>query len=68
MVMAGLDSASIAKGSGLSQQAISYAVRGIRQGLRARQAIADALNISVTEIWPDALLPLKERRLLRDAS
>jgi len=65
MVMAGLDTASIAKAAGMSQPAISYAVRGLRQGLRARQAIADALKVSITTIWPDALLPVKERRLLR---
>ena len=68
MLMAGVDSASIGKASGMSHAAISYTWRGLRQGLRARQAIADALHIPVTEIWPDALLPVRERRLLRMAS
>ena len=53
---------------GLSQQAITATIRGDREGVKPRQAIADALGVPVTDIWPDALLPFRERRRLRCAS
>lgn len=55
----------IAKIHGLSAQGVSQTVRGERQGLRTRQIIAQELGVEVTVIWPDALLPLRERRLRR---
>ena len=54
---------SIAARHGLTPQAISLAVHGRRNGRLARVAIAQSLGRDVTEIWPDALLPMRERRL-----
>ena len=64
MLEAGVTPKSIGASSGLTPQAISLAVHGHRRGRLARLAIAEALGKDVTEIWPDALLPMRERRLL----
>lgn len=64
----GLDSVQIAARSGLSHSGVRMAIRGQRSGIATRQAIAQALGVEVTTIWPDALLPLSERRRLRTAS
>jgi lambda repressor-like predicted transcriptional regulator len=63
LILADIEPSEIAKTSGMSHQAILAAVRGDRCGSRSRQAIANALGILVTTIWPDALLPMRERRL-----
>jgi len=65
MLKAGVTPKSIGADSGLTPQAISHAVHQARSGQRARLAVAQALGVDVTEIWPDALLPLRERRLRR---
>jgi lambda repressor-like predicted transcriptional regulator len=64
MLKAGVTPTSIAADSGLTPQAISLAVHDRRRGRRARLAIAKALGKDVTEIWPDALLPMRQRRHL----
>ena len=63
MLKAGVTPKSIGAASGLTPQAISHAVHQTRSGRRARVAVAQALGVEVTKIWPDALLPLRERRL-----
>jgi lambda repressor-like predicted transcriptional regulator len=65
MVELGATPKSIGARSGLTPQAISLAIHGNRKGKKARLAIALALGRQVTEIWPDALLPMRERRLRR---
>lgn len=64
----GINSVQIAAVSGLSHQGIRMTIRGLRCGIATRQAIAQALGVEVTTIWPDALLPLRERRRMRAAS
>ena len=64
MLKAGVTPTSISAESGLAPQAISLAVHDRRRGRLARTAIAKALGKDVTEIWPDALLPMRERRHL----
>lgn len=68
LVLLGITQLDIAKAEGLTQQAIGMAIQGARQGLKARKAVAKALGKPVEEIWPDALLPVRERRRLRCAS
>lgn len=53
----------IAERHGIHHSAVRLTVRGLRQGLAVRQAIAQELGVDVIQIWPDALLPLRERRL-----
>jgi len=64
---AGLSQRLIAERHGLTPQAIGQTIQGATAGRLARMAIAESLGLQVTEIWPDALLPLRERRL-RSAS
>ena len=66
--MKGILPKDIAQAHGWSAQLVTATIRGARQGRKPRQAVADALGIPVTEIWPDALLPLRERKRLRSAS
>lgn len=68
LVLRGITQQDVAKAAGLTQQSIAMAIRGVRQGLKARQAVAHALGVPVETIWPDALLPLRDRRRLRSAS
>lgn len=55
----------IADRRGLTEQGVRLTIRGLRTGLTVRQAIAQELGVDVTQIWPDALLSLRQRRLLR---
>lgn len=60
---AGLSQRGIAEAHGMTPQAIWQTVHSVTTGRLARQAIAASLGRDVTEIWPDALRPLRERRL-----
>ena len=64
---AGLSQRAIAERHSMTPQAIWQAVNGTTTGRLSRQAVAESLGIQVAEIWPDALKPLRERRL-RNAS
>ena len=64
----GVTAQQIADSCGLSYCGVRFTILGSRKGLRTRQAIAQALGVAVTTIWPDALLPLRERRGLRRVS
>jgi|GEM_PF-6974416 len=64
---AGLSQRAIAESHGMTPQAIWQAVNGTTTGRLSRRAIAESLGLQVAEIWPDALQPLRERRL-RNAS
>lgn len=55
----------IAERHGLHHSTVRLTVRGLRQGLAVRQAIAQELGVAVTQIWPDALLSPRQRRLRR---
>lgn len=55
---------NIAEASGLTGAAISNAITGTRQGLSARKAVADALGVPVTVIWPDAEFIQRKVRVL----
>ena len=68
MVLLGVTAAQIAKKNGFSSQGVRAAIRGERKGLAIRKAIAQALEEEVTTIWPDAELPMRERRRLHLAS
>jgi lambda repressor-like predicted transcriptional regulator len=68
LVLRGLTHLDVATAAGMTRAVISMTIQGDRKGLRARQAIAQALGKPVETIWPDALLPLKERRRRRNAS
>jgi len=68
MVLKGVTPNEIAQANDLSRQSITATIAGTRRGLKTRQAVASALGVQVDVIWPDALLPLKERRRLRRAS
>lgn len=58
-----LSNRAIAARHGMTPQAIGQTIHGVTQGRLARRAIAESLGLQVTDIWPDALLPLRERRL-----
>ena len=60
---AGLSQRAIAERCGMTPQAIGQTVQGVTQGRLARRAIAECLGLQATDIWPDADLPLRERRL-----
>lgn len=62
-----LSNRAIAELHGMTPQAIGQTIHGVTRGRLARRAIAESLGLQVTDIWPDALLPLRERRL-RNAS
>jgi lambda repressor-like predicted transcriptional regulator len=65
MVLLGVTAAQVAQANGFSSQGVRLTIRGERRGLPIRKAIAQALGEDVQTIWPDALLPLRERRLHR---
>ncbi len=54
LIKKGLDGAAIAAREGVTTQAISLVILGKRRSFRLRSAIAAALGIEVTKIWPDA--------------
>ena len=64
---AGHSQRSIAERHGMTAQAIWQTIHGFTAGRLARQAVAESIGLPVTEIWPDALRPLRVRRL-RSAS
>lgn len=68
MLLRGVTPNEIAQAKDLSRQSVTATIAGTRRGLKTRQAVAEALAVQVETIWPDALLPLKERRRLRTAS
>ena len=68
MLLKGITPNEIAQAKELSRQSVTATIAGTRRGLKTRQAVAEALAVQVEIIWPDALLPLKERRRLRTAS
>lgn len=68
LVLKGITPNDIAQENELSRQSITATIAGTRKGLKTRQAVAMALGVQVETIWPDALLPLTERRRLRSAS
>ena len=45
---------SIAKNIGVSQPSVSLTIKGTTVSSRIRAAIAEALGLTVSEIWPDA--------------
>lgn len=59
----GVTARQVADRHAISHQGVRLTIRGLREGLVTRQAIAQELGVDVTQIWPDALLPVRERRL-----
>lgn len=49
---AGIAQAKIARKLGVTQQAVSQVIRGVSVSHPIRQAIADAINADVRQIWP----------------
>lgn len=54
LALKSLNANRIAKQSGFTFASIRHAINGSRQGLGARIAVAEAIGVPVTVIWPDA--------------
>jgi DNA-binding XRE family transcriptional regulator len=53
MIEMDVSGAEIAREIGVHRSAINNTVKGILKSFRLRRAIADALQLKVTDIWPE---------------
>jgi transcriptional regulator with XRE-family HTH domain len=53
--------AEIARKINVDRSMISLTITGQRKSLRVRRAIADALGVAITELWPDETRHSRER-------
>ena len=54
IVLRGLNFTDVGRLTGYCRRAIEMTVKGEREALRCRRAIAGVLGVPVTTIWPDA--------------
>jgi Ner family transcriptional regulator len=53
----GISQFDIARQLGLTRQAVNHVVLGRRKSQRVRKAIAEALGLQISDIWPDKKTP-----------
>lgn len=52
LIKKGIPAAEVARRMGVSRQAIYQTIDGIIKSRRLRKAIAEAIGVEVTELWP----------------
>ncbi len=52
-----ISAAEIARRAGVSRAAITHTMKGATKSKRLRKAIADAINMEVSDLWPNGKGP-----------
>ena len=62
LVLRGITATSIARSLGVARPNVSETIVGIRRTVRIRQAIADAIELPVRQVFPDFDVVLRRGR------